>query len=410
MQQKQLDEPPDASVNMQQKQLDEPPDASELGKLNLEEVNQHLSGGKVEKHLEKITPISPDQDSNLDLPVLGSLAQHETSTLANYATEIQFKLMLLTLATLHNTPLLVSIIPSHNNGHVSRAQFRQCLLSNGLLSSNEELYALEQRYNDELGFHYFWFLKEVEPKRYEEPLYNAYSEEMKRLNCRETKRKSLDRERDIVEILAKIKGHVVRRGIRVIEFLEQFDPHNQYCVSREDFSRGLDNCCLQLTPTEMETLMSIFASPMRRDYVDYRRFCETVEEAVTQACLERAPLIVPLQHIPTRDTDRNFLNFEERQLVSVGLQKLVSAMGTKRTGDLLPLFQDHDRAKCGTVPKGSLLQVLSIGGLQDALSGREIEVVAKCFALERGLRDEFNYREFCKAVDFLQVIVKRKPF
>nr|CAD7413636.1 unnamed protein product [Timema poppensis] len=30
---------------------------------------------------------SPDRDSNLDLPVLGSLAQHETSTLANYATE-----------------------------------------------------------------------------------------------------------------------------------------------------------------------------------------------------------------------------------------------------------------------------------------------------------------------------------
>nr|CAD7394940.1 unnamed protein product [Timema cristinae] len=302
------------------------------------------------------------------------------------------------------------IWPCHNNGHVSRAQFRQCLLSNGLLSSNEELYALEQRYNDELGFNYFWFLKEVEPNRYEEPLYNAYSEEMKRLNCRETKRKSLDRERDIVEILAKIKGHIVRRGVRVIEFLEQFDSHNQYCVSREDFARGLDNCCLQLTPTELETLMSIFASPMRRDYVDYRRFCETVEEAVTQACLERAPLIVPLQHIPTRDTDRNFLNFEERQLVSMGLQKLVSAMATKRTGDLLPLFQDHDRAKCGTVPKGSLLQVLSIGGLQDALSGREIEVVAKCFALERGLRDEFNYREFCKAVDLLQVIVKRKPF
>nr|CAD7568611.1 unnamed protein product [Timema californicum] len=32
-------------------------------------------------------PSSPDQDSNHDLPVLGSLAQHETSALANYATE-----------------------------------------------------------------------------------------------------------------------------------------------------------------------------------------------------------------------------------------------------------------------------------------------------------------------------------
>nr|CAD7440433.1 unnamed protein product [Timema bartmani] len=35
-----------------------------------------------EKH-----PSSPDRDSNLDIPVLGSRAQHETSALANYATE-----------------------------------------------------------------------------------------------------------------------------------------------------------------------------------------------------------------------------------------------------------------------------------------------------------------------------------
>nr|CAD7604715.1 unnamed protein product [Timema genevievae] len=43
-------------------------------------------GGKpFRKH--PLPPISPDRDSNLDLPVLGSLAQHETSALANYATE-----------------------------------------------------------------------------------------------------------------------------------------------------------------------------------------------------------------------------------------------------------------------------------------------------------------------------------
>nr|CAD7447678.1 unnamed protein product [Timema bartmani] len=35
----------------------------------------------------KTTPSSPDQDSNLYLPFLGSLAQHETSVLTNYATE-----------------------------------------------------------------------------------------------------------------------------------------------------------------------------------------------------------------------------------------------------------------------------------------------------------------------------------
>nr|CAD7197161.1 unnamed protein product [Timema douglasi] len=45
--------------------------------VELEEVNPHLRGGKVENHLGKTTPSSPDRDSNLDLPVLSSRVQHD---------------------------------------------------------------------------------------------------------------------------------------------------------------------------------------------------------------------------------------------------------------------------------------------------------------------------------------------
>nr|CAD7574694.1 unnamed protein product [Timema californicum] len=48
-----------------------------IGKVELEEVNPHLRGGRVGKHLGKTTPSSPDRDSNLDLPVLSSRAQHD---------------------------------------------------------------------------------------------------------------------------------------------------------------------------------------------------------------------------------------------------------------------------------------------------------------------------------------------
>nr|CAD7256013.1 unnamed protein product [Timema shepardi] len=41
------------------------------------EVNPHLRGRRVENHLGKTTPSSPDRDSNLDLPVLSSRAQHD---------------------------------------------------------------------------------------------------------------------------------------------------------------------------------------------------------------------------------------------------------------------------------------------------------------------------------------------
>nr|CAD7426959.1 unnamed protein product [Timema monikensis] len=48
-----------------------------IGKVELEEVNPHLRGGREENYLRKTTPSSPDRDSNLDLPVLSSRAQHD---------------------------------------------------------------------------------------------------------------------------------------------------------------------------------------------------------------------------------------------------------------------------------------------------------------------------------------------
>nr|CAD7415773.1 unnamed protein product [Timema cristinae] len=48
-----------------------------FSQVELEEVNPHLRGGRVENRLGKTTPSSPDRDSNLDLPVLSSRAQHD---------------------------------------------------------------------------------------------------------------------------------------------------------------------------------------------------------------------------------------------------------------------------------------------------------------------------------------------
>nr|CAD7406572.1 unnamed protein product [Timema poppensis] len=47
-----------------------------IGKVESEEVNPHLRGGRVENHLGKKTS-SPDRDSNLDLPVLSGRSQHD---------------------------------------------------------------------------------------------------------------------------------------------------------------------------------------------------------------------------------------------------------------------------------------------------------------------------------------------
>ena len=56
--------------------------------------------------------------------------------------------------------------------------------------------------------------------------------------------------------------------------------------------------------------------------MEYERFCSTVGEALTQPGLERAPLLSPVPHVPTIDSPLNFLNFEERNIVSGALKKL----------------------------------------------------------------------------------------
>nr|CAD7424181.1 unnamed protein product [Timema monikensis] len=50
---------------------------SGIGKVELKEVNQRFRDGGVENHLGITTRSSPDRDSNLDLLVLSSLAQHD---------------------------------------------------------------------------------------------------------------------------------------------------------------------------------------------------------------------------------------------------------------------------------------------------------------------------------------------
>nr|CAD7461059.1 unnamed protein product [Timema tahoe] len=60
--------------------------ANELGIEKVEFVGSEPAF--VWREIIKTTPSSPDRDSNLDLPILGSLAQHETSMLANYAIEV----------------------------------------------------------------------------------------------------------------------------------------------------------------------------------------------------------------------------------------------------------------------------------------------------------------------------------
>ena len=102
-----------------------------------------------------------------------------------------------------------------NHGHVTRSQLRQVLTTAVILLSREEIYALEQRYNDDLGFNYSWFLEELEARTIERPLYHNMLQEMRKINAPRASPQPTEDETNIVVILAKLKAKVVRERINV---------------------------------------------------------------------------------------------------------------------------------------------------------------------------------------------------
>lgn len=268
----------------------------------------------------------------------------------------------------------------HNDGHVSRAQVRRVLARLGILPSAAQVRALEERYLDDCGFSYVRLLDDMEERPIESSVFAGPPPPPRRRTTADP------RETDIVQVLAKIKGAMVREGIRPRDFLRQHDSHNELTVPRADFYRALASSGLSLTPTEMDTLMEVFAAPGRRRLVEYERFCATVGEALAQPGLERAPLLMPVPHVPTIDSPLNFLNFEERSLVSGALQKL--AKFPDQISNILEVFRDMDTANCGTLPRVSVERALCQRNLLPLLSARERDLVYKCFGFRRGCGDE----------------------
>lgn len=292
----------------------------------------------------------------------------------------------------------------HNNGHVSRNQMRQALHSNGILLSDDEFFALENRYINDIGFNYFTFLKDVEPKGFQDPLHTDAFKKNQEKSGKPTSRV----ERDIVQILTKIKAKVVRGKIPVLDTLKDFDKCNHQMINRADFKTGLQNCGFELSEDEIDTLVEVFGSPLNNQCVDYKRFSKVVEESTMQLCVEKESLLEPKEHVSTKDCEKNFLNFDERIILSKAIQKLSKWPDLQK--NLSEVLQAFDKDKCGIVTQPQFLNALTLRGMYNLISSHEFDVICKSFSFAKGCRHQIDYKAFLKALDILYFTDKYNPF
>ena len=73
------------------------------------------------------------------------------------------------------------------------------------------------------------------------------------------------------------------------------------------------------------------------------------------------------------------------------------------------LFQDFDRENIGSISQEQFEKAMVSRGLRSLVKEDEFLLVCKCFGVERGYRDEVDYRAFDKALKVLFASNKKKP-
>ena len=284
----------------------------------------------------------------------------------------------------------------HNNGHVTKQQFRQSLAVLHLAADEIETLAIEARYSDKIGFNYIKFLADLVPQYQEAPKYKEHIQELIAVNSNK-KPPEIDAESDFSLLMTKVKAIVARRRMRLYEFMKDYDKLKTGRVLEANFARALDLSGLGLKESEMTMLTQAYRSPLHPGFVDYSMFCEEIETIFTLKHLEKQPLVTPNQFKPPVEWEQNTLAKEKEAIFDTAMMVLAEHV-RKTSLQLFPLFEDYDRVHNGNVTRLQFHRVLTELDMGSLLSAQEIEVIFSQFKVHMGGRDDMNYIPFCHRV------------
>ena len=106
-----------------------------------------------------------------------------------------------------NSNIIWTFCSRHNNGHVTKSQFRQCLTMLELHCTEPEMIALEAKFCNDTGFNYLAFLAELQPVEPQQFMYETRLEDIRQTNVRKTL-PELKPQKDLESVLLKVKTKV----------------------------------------------------------------------------------------------------------------------------------------------------------------------------------------------------------
>lgn len=296
----------------------------------------------------------------------------------------------------------------HNNGYVTRPQFRQCLTMLELHCTEDEMQALEAKFCNDTGFHYLAFLEELQPAN--KPTL-MYLERLKEIRATNQKGKLPEHNpaRDLENILIKIKTKVFKERMRIHEWMRDYDKLRSGRMPKVNFRRALDLCKFELLESELAILENHYQSAVDIEHVDYLQFSDDIEAIFTTKNLEKAPLLDADQFQPPVECSMNKLEPAMEEMASKCMDRLAKKVRLNRM-QLFPLFEDYDRVHNGTVSRSQFQRVLNELELASLVSSQqEWTCLWKKFEAKIGGKDDVNYVAFCDMIYDLAKFEWRKP-
>lgn len=160
---------------------------------------------------------------------------------------------------------------------------------------------------------------------------------------------------------AKIRVLCKQRRIRLESFMMTFDTHRVKKIKVEQFKRALDVSGLHLNADEMQLLLAKYRLPEDPSFVNYRRFCDSMDKVFTVKGLEAKPELHASIHNELPAQKKISLD----QLSSAQMDSLQSAKKLLRAAVmnkgivLKDVFHDFDRNNAGKVTKPQFVRDLA---------------------------------------------------
>ena len=277
----------------------------------------------------------------------------------------------------------------HKHFKVSPKQFRQTLTNLGFVMSDEEMTAIQSIYGtDNNEIQYLEFINDGTP-------FKTFEKHMEDLNKTKKdqyigKERTFVGEKEITDLMFKLKAQVKKDRIRLREFFQDHDPLRKGHIINQKFRGVLHTQKITLTNEEYETLERYYAVPNDSTKVNYIEFNEAIENIFTFKDLEKDPLKRTQEfHAPSILDPKHVLSRDEEEILDGCMQRLGWFVRNKRLL-IKPFFQDKDKSKSGFVANTRFRSIFDNMKLQ--ISDEEYKIIFKRFQAKAD--DEVNYVEF----------------